>query len=167
MHVKLTGKGKKERLCPLWPETVAALQNYLDGRDPDTSKVPSVFVNAKGQPITRFGIRYIVRQYGAKAAQACPSMKAKKVSPHLVRHTTAIHLLQSGNDITVVKDWMGDADVNTTHDYVEIDMKMKHKALEACQPPKVKTPAKRRAKWLKPGILQWLDELSEEVNYVQ
>lgn len=167
LHVKLTGKGKKERLCPLWPETVAALQNYLDGRDPDTSKVPSVFLNAKGQPITRFGIRYIVRQYGAKAAQACPSMKAKKVSPHLVRHTTAMHLLQSGNDITVVKDWMGHADVNTTHGYVEIDMKMKRKALEACQAPKVKT-AKQRPKWLKPGILQWLDELSKASgNYVQ
>ncbi len=78
-----------------------------------------------------------------------------------------MHLLQTGNDISVIKDWLGHADINTTHGYVEIDMKMKRKALEACQPPKVKT-AKRRPKWQEPRVLQWLDELSKKSrNYVQ
>jgi integrase/recombinase XerD len=71
-----------------------------------------------------------------------------------------MHLLQAGNDISVIKDWMGHADLSTTHGYVEIDMKMKRKALEACQPPNAKSPVKCRSKWLKPGILEWLDALS-------
>ena len=96
-----------------------------------------------------------------KAAQTCSSLTSKKVSPHTVRHTTAMHLLQSGNDITTVKDWMGHADVNTTHAYVEIDMKMKRRALDACQPPQT---TKKRPRWLKPDILEWLDELSNKAG---
>ena len=160
-QVKLLGKGRKERACPLWPDTIQALQNYLQHREPSATESPSVFFNANGKPITRFGIRHIVRKYAAKAGQACASIKAKKVSPHMVRHTTAMHLLQSGNDLNVIKDWMGHADLNTTHAYVEIDMKMKRKALETCQPPKAKTPPKSLGKWLKPGILEWLEDLSK------
>ena len=161
-QAKLLGKGNKERACPLWPETVTALRNYLDNRDPATSQTPYVFLNAKGQPITRFGIRYIIRQYVANAAHACPSLKSKKVSPHTVRHATAMHLLQSGNDISVVKDWLGHATINTTHGYVEIDIKMKRKALEACQPPNTKSNASKQPKWLKQDILTWLDNLSRK-----
>ncbi len=160
-QVKLLGKGRKERACPIWPETVDALQNYIAHRQPSATECPSVFLNANGKPITRFGMRYIIRQYAVKAGEACPSIKTKKVSPHTVRHTTAMHLLQAGNDLNVIKDWMGHADLNTTHGYVEIDMKMKRKALETCQPPKANAPPKCRSKWLKPGILEWLDDLSK------
>ena len=161
--VRVRGKGKKERLCPLWPESVAALENYFSIRKPDLFEESPVFVNANGRRITRFGIRYLVRQYAAQAAQVCPSVKSKKVSPHTFRHTTAMHLLQSGNDISVVKHWLGHADVNTTHGYVEIDMKMKRKALEAREPPQTKT-AKALRQWTKPSILHWLDQLSENIG---
>lgn len=165
-QVKLTGKRRKQRVCPLWPETVTALQNYLDNRHPDVSEVPSVFLNANGKPITRFGIRYIVGSCAATASQVCSSLKSKKVSPHTLRHTTAMHMLQSGNDIGVIKAWLGHADINTTHGYVEIDMNMKRKALEACQAPGVKT-AKHRPKWQKQSVLEWLDQLSKSAkNYV-
>lgn len=160
-QVKLLGKGRKERACPIWPETVDALQNYIAHRQLPATECPSVFLNANGKPITRFGMRYIIRQYAVKAGEACPSIKTKKVSPHTVRHTTAMHLLQAGNDLNVIKDWMGHADLNTTHGYVEIDMKMKRKALETCQPPKANAPSKCRSKWLKPGIIEWLDDLSK------
>jgi site-specific recombinase XerD len=163
-QVKLTGKGRKERICPLWPETVAALRTCLEHRETDTARIPSVFLNANGEAITRFGIRYIVRRYAAEAAERCPSLKSKKISPHSVRHTTAMHLLQSGNDLSVIKDWMGHADINTTHAYVEIDMKMKRKALEASQPPDVTTRKKKRPKWLEPSILKWLDDLSKSAK---
>jgi site-specific recombinase XerD len=162
-QVKLTGKGRKERVCPLWPETVQALQKYLNQRQPKTPNTPQVFLNAKGEAITRFGIRHVVRKYAVKASEECPSLKSKKVSPHTLRHTTAIHLLQSGNDISVVKDWMGHADINTTHGYVEIDLKMKQKALDACAPPTLKTRTKRQ-KWRNSGILEWLDDLSTEAS---
>ncbi|MCP4390061.1 MAG: site-specific integrase [Gammaproteobacteria bacterium] len=167
LQVNLIGKGNKERVCPLWPETVAALESYLHHRQVPVSEQAVVFLNAKGEPLTRFGIRYIVRKYTRRATEKCPSLKDKKVSPHSIRHTTAMHLLQSGNDITVVKAWLGHADVNTTHGYVEIDMNMKRKALEACQAPQDKS-AKRRAGWPTPSILQWLDELSNRsADYVQ
>jgi site-specific recombinase XerD len=167
-QVKLTGKGRKQRVCPLWPETVAAIQAYLVQRDPDASKVPSVFLNANGKPITRFGIHHIVRQCAAVAAEGCSSLRSKKVSPHSLRHTTAMHMLQSGSSTDVIKAWLGHADVNTTHGYVEIDMKMKRDALEACKPPQVEASSKHRPKWQQPGILQWLDELSKKSkNYVQ
>jgi len=159
-QVKLLGKGRKERACPLWSETVQALQNYIERREPSATECPSLFLNTNGKPITRFGLRYIIRQYADKAGEVCASIKTKKISPHTIRHTTAMHLLQAGNDISVIKDWMGHADLSTTHGYVESDMKMKRKALEACQPPNAKTPAKGHPKWLKPGILKWLDDLS-------
>ena len=162
-QVKLTGKGRKERVCPLWPETVSALETYFRHRDAQASSVPAVFVNARGEPITRFGIRYLVCQYAAKAEKTCPSLKSKNVTPHSLRHTTAMHLLQAGNDITVVKDWLGHADVNTTHGYVEIDLDMKRKALQACQAPDVKT-SRRGPRWQAPKILQWLEELSRAAN---
>lgn len=160
-QVKLTGKGRKQRVCPLWPETAAAFQAYLDQRNHDTSKASSVFLNANGKPITRFGIRHIVRQYATKAEKLCPSLGPKKVSPHSIRHTTAMHMLQSGNSTDVIKGWLGHADINTTHGYVEIDLKMKRDALEACKPPEVKTTPRRRPKWQQPSILKWLDELSK------
>jgi len=160
-QTRLFGKGGKSRACPLWAETVQALRRYLDCRSPSQEACRHVFLNANGQPFTRFGIRYLVRRYAAKAAQRCPSMKGKNVGPHTLRHTTAMHLLQSGNDISVIKDWLGHADMNTTHEYAAIDMKMKQRALDSCQAPAVKKSGKGRPRWLKPGILKWLDDLSE------
>ena len=167
LQVRFIGKGNKERICPLWSETVQAIDTYLHNRDDDSRGSSALFLNAKGEPITRFGIRHIVQKYATKAALVCPSLTTKQVSPHLVRHTTAMHLLQSGNAITVVKDWLGHADVNTTHGYVEIDLKMKRKALETCPAPQTMT-ADRRSKWQKPDLLKWLDDLTKvSENYVQ
>ena len=160
-QVKLTGKGRKERVCPLWPETVAALQEYLHEPKRQSSPLRSVFLNAGGRPLTRFGVRYLVRRHVALTAETCSSLKSKRISPHSIRHSTATHLLQSGNDLSVVKDWMGHANLNTTHAYIEIDMKMKRKALEAAQPPDIKVVRNAAFKWLQPSILEWLDGLSK------
>jgi site-specific recombinase XerD len=156
-QVRLIGKGNKERVCPLWHETVRAIQTYLDTRR-DEHHDTALFLNATGQPITRFGIGYIVSKYAKRAATTCPSLANKSVSPHLMRHSTAMALLQSGNAITVVKDWLGHADVNTTHGYVEVNLEMKRKALEACQAPA--SPPTPRRRWQDPDLLKWLDELT-------
>lgn len=160
-QVRLTGKGRKERACPLWHETVVALQNYLQKKGSDLPQDQMVFLNSNGVPITRFGIRYLLRCYADKAIKSCPSLKNKTITPHTMRHTTAMHLLQSGNDIFVIKDWLGHASVETTHGYVEINMKMKRAALETCQVPSLNSTAKRQAKWMEPDILRWLDDLSQ------
>lgn len=161
-QVRLSGKGKKTRICPIWPETLAALQSYLSQRNISEQKDEAVFLNANGNPITRFGIRYIIKKYGLIAQKECPEIKTKKVSPHTIRHTTAMHLLRSGNDVIMVSYWLGHADVNTTHIYLEIDMEMKRKMIEKAGPPntgKVKP-------WHKPDIIKWLNNLGKGNNYV-
>ncbi len=166
-QVKLLGKGKKQRACPLWTETVGLIKGYIDERDGENQKTELLFLNANGSPITRFGVRYIVRKYAKKATNQTPSIKSKKVGPHTFRHSTAMHLIRSGNDINVVCDWLGHASINTTHMYVEIDMEMKRRMLQTIEAPQVNT---KPTKWQNPGILKWLDDLSKgkklcEVHY--
>ncbi len=154
-QVRLFGKGRKERSCPLWPETIDAIKAYLKQRDPVVSGIKNVFLNATGTAITRFGIRYITRQLGSKTPLLASS--GKQLNPHTVRHTTAMHLLRAGNDVNMVSYWLGHADINTTHIYLEIDMEMKRKMIEKAGAPTVsdKTP------WQEPKILQWLERLSK------
>jgi len=157
-QVHLLGKGKKHRTCPLWTETVTALQSYLDQRSPKKPGIEHLFLNANDVPITRFGIRYITNKYGASAQNQCPSIKAKTINPHTIRHTTAMHLLRSGNDVNMVSYWLGHADINTTHVYLEIDMEMKQRMLEKAGAPAIK----EEELWHKPDILQWLNNLAKE-----
>ena len=156
-QVHLLAKGQKHRSCPLWLETVTALEAYLKQRRPNQIDIQQVFLNANGDPITRFGIRHITRKYGIKAQIKCPSIKAKPVNPHTLRHTAAMHLLRSGNDIHMVSYWLGHAHIDTTHIYTEIDMDMKRKMLEKADAPKIR----KKAPWQKPNILKWLDQLTQ------
>jgi integrase/recombinase XerD len=156
-QVDLLGKGRKHRACPLWPETVAALRSYLKQRTAKQPATEHLFLNANGIAITRFGIRHITAKYAAASRQRCLSLKTKSVSPHTIRHTTAMHLLRSGNDVNMVSYWLGHVDINTTHIYLEIDMDMKRKMLEKTDAPAInKKPA-----WSKPDILQWLNTLGK------
>jgi len=166
MQVTLHGKGSKDRSCPLWPETVTALEAYIKNRHPVAAETKQVFLNANGAPVTRFGIRHITRKYGCKAQEKCPIIEAKPVNPHRIRHTTAMHLLRAGNDINMVSYWLGHADLNTTHIYVEIDMETKRKMLEKTTAPQIS----KKAPWKRPSVLQWLKQLARgaelcEVNY--
>lgn len=155
-QIRLQGKGGKERACPLWPETATVLEDYLHQRTPKQPDTGRVFLNANGAPITRFGIRYITRKYGVKASQI--GKVAKPVNPHTIRHTSAMHLLRAGNDVNMVSYWLGHADINTTHIYIEIDMEMKRKMIAKAGAPKIG----KNTPWHKPHVLQWLDRLAKE-----
>jgi site-specific recombinase XerD len=157
-QIRLLGKGRKERSCPLWAETVTVLNSYLHQRAPKEPGTQQVFLNANGAPITRFGIRYITRKYGAQAQVKQPDMTAKRVNPHTIRHTSAMHLLRAGNDINMVSYWIGHADINTTHIYVEIDMEMKRKMIARAGAPDVGN----KIPWQQPHVLQWLNQLNKE-----
>jgi integrase/recombinase XerD len=156
-QVTLHGKGNKERSCPLWPETAAALETYITDRRPKNAATQQVFLNANGEPITRFGIRHVTRSYGTQAQAKRPAIEAKPLNPHRIRHTTAMHLLRAGNDINMVSYWLGHADLHTTHVYVEIDMETKRRMLEKTPPPKVS----KQAPWRRPHVLQWLNQLAK------
>ena len=156
-QVELVGKGRKHRACPLWPETVAAVKAYLTQRTPKQLVTEHLFLNANGVGITRFGIRHITAKYATAAQHRCPSIKIKTVSPHTLRHTTAMHLLRSGNDVNMVSSWLGHVDINTTHIYLEIDMEMKKKMLEKTDAPAINN----KVAWHKPDVLEWLNALGK------
>jgi site-specific recombinase XerD len=155
-QVLIMGKGRKERLCPLWPETASLIKDMLKDRNVERHENIPLFLNAVGRPLTRFGLRHIVRMRVALAACTRPSLTTKKVTPHTFRHTTALHLIQSGVEINVVRSWLGHASIETTHAYVEIDMQMKTEALEACGAVKA---GKGHPRWIRPDLLTWLESL--------
>jgi site-specific recombinase XerD len=150
--VKIRGKGNKERRCPVWPQTVKELIPTIDGRPSGEH----VFLNRYGRPITRFGIYGLVERYSKKLTGDIPSLRAKHVSPHCIRHTTATHLLRAGVDINTIRAWMGHFSVDTTNIYAEIDLEMKAKALAHCE---VKG-AKSGRRWTEDkGIMAFLRKL--------
>lgn len=165
-HVRLTrpfsvliyGKGRKERTCPLWQETVAALKQYLQARAVRFTDAVPLFLNTDGNRLTRFGIRYIVARRVSDAAHACPTLLTRRVTPHTWRHTTAMHLLQSNVDLAMIRSWLGHSSIETTNTYVEIDLEMKQRTLQSCEKilPKPKTPSTWKAN---KDVLSWLSAL--------
>ena len=129
--VRLQGKGNKTRCCPLWPQSIGVLKRLVSGR----AAHERVFLNRLGQPLTRFGIYNLVQKAVAQAGAAMPSLKVKRISPHSVRHTSAVHLLRAGVDINTIRGWLGHVSLDTTHVYAEVDLEMKAKALAHCDFP--------------------------------
>lgn len=128
---RFLGKGRKIRLCPLWLHTAEVLHELLGSRLNGPRDAPA-FLNVRGQPTTRFGIYSLVARCVDKAAETVPSLRDKQVSPHAIRHTTAVHLLRAGVDINTIRAWLGHASLETTNRYAEVDLEMKAKALETC-----------------------------------
>lgn len=146
--VRIHGKGNKIRICPLWPHTVKVLRSLLSQRTDATPDAP-MFLNIRGEPITRFGIHTLVERTVARAAQALPSLRTKRVSPHTIRHATAVHLLRSGVDINTIRAWLGHVSLETTNRYAEVDLHMKAKALATCAVNLREKKADRAPVWRK------------------
>jgi site-specific recombinase XerD len=152
-RVHITGKGNKQRVCPLWPETIGHLRRLIGQRANDEP----LFQNRLQQPITRFGIHTLVERHAARAAEREPSMRAKRVSPHTIRHSTATHLLRGGADLNTIRGWLGHASVDTTNVYAEVDLETKAKALAACCPGTARTV---RSPWKSAaGVMEFLRSL--------
>jgi len=131
--VQLRGKGRKERVVPLWKSTVKLLRRWLSQIEPDPQY--PLFPNRFGKRLSRSGVESRLRLALSKAILQCPSLKGKTVSPHVIRHTTAMHLLQASVDLSVIALWLGHESIVTTHQYLEADLRMKEKALAKLQPP--------------------------------
>ncbi len=138
--VHLRGKGRKERTVPLWKSTVALLRAWLTQIDP--SPDAPIFINRAGERLSRSGVEDRLRLAVAAASKSCPSLVGRRISPHTLRHTTAMHLLQGGVDITVIALWLGHESTTTTHHYVEADLAMKEAALR-----RVADPSPRRIRF--------------------
>jgi site-specific recombinase XerD len=135
--VCIHGKGRKERTVPLWPRTAKQIRFWL--RQNPLPRDRPLFPNRTGGPMTRTGVTDRLKLAATTAARRCPQLKKRPISPHVVRHSTAMHMLQSGVDITVIALWLGHESPATTHMYVEADLNMKERALKTLQAPSVKT----------------------------
>ncbi len=157
-QASLRGKGGKRRLCPLWKETATALLDLLRSRGVDPADRQPLFRNRSGHPLTRFGVRYILRQHAGAASHAAPTLAAKRVHPHKLRHTAATHFLQAGVDRVTISRWLGHASPATTSIHAEVDLESKRKAVRKAKP--LLNPAPGCADWRNQAdTLSWLESL--------
>jgi integrase/recombinase XerD len=144
--ILIRGKGRRERSLPLWKETTADLRAWLAVRGP--VRASELFVNAEGAPMTRAGFEYVLDKHTRAAAETCPFLAGRSVSPHQLRHSIAVITLQATRDIRRVALWLGHADIRTTEIYLRMDATEKLKAVEAVVPPEL-----RRGRFKAPDAL--------------
>ena len=157
--VRIRGKGNKTRICPLWHHTVKVLRSLLSHRVNEPPETP-IFLNIRGKPFTRFGIHALIERTVVRAVPKLPSLQAKQISPHTVRHTTAVHLLRSGVDINTIRAWLGHVSLETTNRYAEVDLEMKAKALATCAVTSSRKSADGARVWRKnPDLMNFLASL--------
>lgn len=135
--VLVHGKGRRQRCLPLWKESVVALRAWLALRA--TTSAPELFLNARGEAMTRSGFEYILRKHVNTAIKRCPSIASKRVSPHVLRHTAALVTLQATRDLRKVSLWLGHANMQTTEIYTRVDPSVKLEVLESVVAPKLRT----------------------------
>ena len=140
--VRLYGKGRKERICPIWVETGQVVRQYLEERAVNMREPITIFTNHLGGALTRFGVRYILAKHLRKAAEVQAALGKKRLHPHSMRHSTAVYLLKSGVDPSGIAHWLGHASVNTTNKYATMDLEMKRNALAKAKPLWVTRPTR-------------------------
>jgi len=158
-RVQLHGKGDKWRVCPLWKETAALLKQLVVNQN-DTNPERAVFTSLQSRALTRFGIYKIVRRHTRSLLK--PNESRRRISPHTFRHTSAVHLLEAGVEVNVIRGWLGHVSLETTNRYAEINLRMKEAALQACQPPASASPegCARKPIWREDAeLMKWLKTL--------
>ncbi len=159
--IHVVGKGRRERILPLWKETVATLKAWLLVRGGDGD--PELFLNAAGRAMTRAGFEYILAKHVATATVKRPSIAGKRVSPHVLRHTCAMHTLQATGDVRKVSLWLGHASMQSTEIYLRADPTQKLEALTKLAPPSL-----QRGRFRVPDkLLAMLNDVSHTKNYAE
>jgi site-specific recombinase XerD len=152
-RIKLQGKGRKERTIPLWSKTVLALRIWM--RETSESGDSPLFPNNRGETMSRSGVENRLACAVESAGRVCPTLQKKHVSPHTIRHTTAMHLLQAGVELSVIALWLGHESTETTHKYLEADITLKQEALAKTKGVKIAKCRYRPDK----SLLKFLDNL--------
>ena len=158
-HVRLCGKGGKWRHCPLWNETASILRRLIEAHH-DADSQGHVFRSATGRPLTRFGLYKRVRRLSTNLTVRSSTAHHSHISPHVFRRTAAVHLLEAGVDVNVIRGWLGHANLSTTNRYAEITTRMKAEALRLCEIPTVSGRHTGPAAWRgEASLLDWLGSL--------
>lgn len=160
-QVRLVGKGNKVRLCPIWPQTARLLDRLIRRCNEGTEALADrpVFLNAHGVAMTRFGVRYLLQKYVTLAAAAAPTLIGKRIHPHCLRHSTAIHLLKAGVDFATISQWLGHTSLNTTMRYACTDIDLKRQALAQVFPEILAPPKGGAFIFRDDGLTGWLRRL--------
>ncbi len=140
-HARCYGKGRKERITPLTTQSVVVLRVWM--RERRAQPGDALFPTSRGRRLSTDAIALLVGKYAAIAQHSCPSLRAKQVSPHVLRHTCAM-LLQAGVDTSVIALWLGHEQIQTTQIYLHTDLSLKERALARTAPPSVEAPARFR-----------------------
>jgi site-specific recombinase XerD len=160
-RVRLHGKGDKWRICPLWEQTAQLLKQLASKTPANTSPARPLFASQSGRALTRFGIYKIVRRHTGhlRASQAGP--ERHHISPHVFRHSCAVHMLEAGVDVNVIRGWLGHVSLDTTNRYAEITVRAKEAALRLCEPPPTEkdTPGPKPVWRDDEALLAWLASL--------
>jgi integrase/recombinase XerD len=155
-QVRLFGKGRKERYCPIWSQTASVLRTFCRTRGLEAQPEAHIFVNHRGAPLSRFGIRHILGKCLQRARKDVPTVRKKRLHPHSLRHSTAVALLKSGVDLSTISHLLGHASPTTTSRYAKVDLEMKRKAIARVKP----VAHRSRLPWSKDStILDWLESL--------
>jgi len=156
---RLHGKGDKWRSCPLWAETARHLRMLLDQTHPSVVSAVPVFCSSQGKALTRFGVYKIVRKHAASLDRA--GTQPRRVTPHLFRHTAAVHLLEAGVELNVIRAWLGHVSLDTTNHYAQLTLRTKLAAMKACElPSDTSAEPRRRTGWKEDQqLLVWLNAL--------
>lgn len=141
LNLHVTGKGRKNRLLTLWRPVAESVRAWLAVRGEPC--VPELFLNARGKAMTRAGFEYLLRKHATEASQRCASLRDKRISPHVLRHTCALNILQATGDIRKVALWLGHESIQTTEDYLRVDVTQRIGILDAATPPQLR-PGKFR-----------------------
>jgi len=159
-QVRLKGKGNKLRVCPIWPRTAQLLGDLVQRRANERTDLADapLFVNQRGEPLSRFGVRYVLRKYAQRSGVTTAASQALP-HPHTLRHTTAVHLLKAGVDFATISQWLGHASLNTTMRYARSDLDLKRQALSQVFPDILAPNAKAHVLFDPGGLRQWLRRL--------
>jgi site-specific recombinase XerD len=156
--IRFFGKGRKERTCPIWTSTAEVMRQHFEDNNIEPRKAQAVFTNHMGTALTRFGVRHILAKYARLAAATNPDLGAKRLHPHSMRHSTAVHLLKSGVELNTIASWLGHASPNTTNKYATVDMDIKREAIAKAAP--ITGRPKRKPSWHSDReLLAWLESL--------
>jgi len=157
--VRLHGKGDKWRTCPLWKETAEHLRRLVERPHGVAGPEEAVFRSPRGTALTRFGLYKIVRRHASRF-DAAPGPRGRRVTPHVFRHTAAVHLLEAGVEVNVIRGWLGHVSLDTTNRYAEISLRTKEAALGICTSPVRAEGGARKPPWHTDAtLMNWLDSL--------
>jgi integrase/recombinase XerD len=158
-QVRLRGKGGKIRICPIWAHTAQRLRRLLAHSSWPTEPDRPLFLNLRGEKLSRFGVAYLLRKRLARCSDSATSLRGRRIHPHTLRHTTAVHLLKAGVDFATISQWLGHASLTTTMTYARADLDLKRKALAQVFPDAPRPPRGGRFRLDRMDVVDWLRRL--------